>query len=113
MPSQKICETLFRLVMCHLVGDYVLQIDFIAKTKGENWYHLLVHCLLYCLPFYLAFGFNWQLFVLFGAHVVAGSLPSLAEADKRSRKAEYNGPASLQFQLGLCPCCYIKHWTRT
>ena len=29
MPSQKICETLFRLVMCHLVGDYVLQIDFI------------------------------------------------------------------------------------
>lgn len=52
MPSQQICETLFKLVMCHLVGDYVLQIDFIAKTKGENWYHLLVHCLLYCLPFY-------------------------------------------------------------
>lgn len=48
MPNQKICETLFKLVMCHLVGDYVLQIDFIAKTKGENWYHLLV----YCLPFY-------------------------------------------------------------
>lgn len=66
MPSQKICETLFKLVMCHLVGDYVLQIDFIAKTKGKNWYHLLVHC----LPFYLAFGFNWQLFVLFGTHIV-------------------------------------------
>ena len=49
---------------------YVLQIDFIAKTKVENWYHLLVHCLLYCLPFYLAFEFNWQLFVLFGTHIV-------------------------------------------
>ena len=35
MPSQKICETLFKLVMCHLVGDYVLQIDFIAKTKSQ------------------------------------------------------------------------------
>ena len=34
MPSQKICETLFKLVMCHLVGDYVLQIDFI-KDKGR------------------------------------------------------------------------------
>lgn len=70
MSGISLIETLFRLVMCHLVGDYVLQIDFIAKTKGENWYHLLVHCLLYCLPFYLAFGFNWQLFVLFGTHIV-------------------------------------------
>ncbi len=83
MPSQKICETLFRLVMCHLVGDYVLQIDFIAKTKGENWYHLLVHCLLYCLPFYLAFGFNWQLFVLFSTHIVVDA------AKERYKKIGY------------------------
>ena len=47
MSGISLIETLFRLVMCHLVGDYVLQIDFIAKTKGENWYHLIVHCLLY------------------------------------------------------------------
>ena len=40
------------------------------------------------------------------------SLPSLAEADKRSRKAECSEPASLQLQLGLCPCCNMKHWTR-
>lgn len=70
MPNSKICETMFRLVLCNLVGDYVLQSDFLAKTKGESWYHLLVHYLLYCLPFYLAFGFVWQLFVLFGVHVV-------------------------------------------
>lgn len=70
MPNSKICETVFRLVMCHLIGDYVLQSDFLAKTKGENWYHLLVHCLLYCLPFYIVFGFVRQLFVLLGVHVV-------------------------------------------
>ena len=70
MLIQIICETRVRLVMWNEVGVYVLQIDFYAKTKGENWYHLLVHCLLYCLPFYLAFGFNWQLFVLFGTHIV-------------------------------------------
>lgn len=28
---------LILLVFCHLVGDYVLQNDFIAKTKGSNW----------------------------------------------------------------------------
>ena len=33
---------LILLVFCHLVGDYVLQNDFIAKNKGSNWYHLFV-----------------------------------------------------------------------
>ena len=44
------------LVLCHLVGDYVLQSDYIAKTKGENWYHLFVHSALYCLPFVIIFA---------------------------------------------------------
>lgn len=51
-------ENIFLIIMCHLIGDYVLQSDFIAKTKGENWYHLFVHCALYVLPFYLCFGFD-------------------------------------------------------
>lgn len=63
-------ELLFKLVLCHLVGDYVLQIDFIAQTKGKNIYHLLVHCLLYCLPFYIVFGFVWQLIPLLILHIV-------------------------------------------
>lgn len=56
--------------MCHLVGDYFLQGDFIAKTKGENTYHLLVHCFLYSLPFWLAFGFDWRLGVIIGTHII-------------------------------------------
>ena len=63
-------ELLLKLVFCHLVGDYVLQSDFIAKTKGENWYHLFVHCALYCLPFYVMFGFTWQLFGIFLTHII-------------------------------------------
>ena len=62
------------LILCHLIGDYVLQCDFIAKTKGENWYHLLVHCLLYCAPFYLLFGITWQLAVIFVSHILIDSL---------------------------------------
>ena len=53
------------LVFCHLVGDYVLQNDFIAKTKGSNWYHLFVHCALYCLPFLSCLWINlaaWSCF---------------------------------------------------
>ena len=63
-------ELLFKLLLCHLVGDYVLQIDFIAKSKGTNVYHLLVHCLLYSLPFYVVFGFVWQLIPLILLHIV-------------------------------------------
>lgn len=61
---------IINLIMCHLVGDYVLQIDFIAKSKGSNFYHLLVHCVLYCLPFYIAFGLVWQLIPLLVLHII-------------------------------------------
>lgn len=65
-----ILNTIIKLILCHLVGDYVLQIDFIAKSKGSNIYHLLVHCLLYCLPFYIVFGLVWQLIPLLILHIV-------------------------------------------
>ena len=63
-------ELLFILIMCHLVGDYVLQCDFIAKTKGSNWYHLFVHCMLYALPFYIMFGFNLNLLIVLVVHFI-------------------------------------------
>lgn len=67
-------ETLLLILFCHLVGDYVLQCDFIAKTKGSNWYHLFVHCGLYVLPFYIAFGLTWQLGLIFVAHMIIDPL---------------------------------------
>lgn len=51
-------HTIVLIVLCHLIGDYVLQCDFIAQTKGKNWYHLFVHCALYCVPFLIAFGLD-------------------------------------------------------
>lgn len=67
-------ETLLQIILCHLVGDYVLQCDFIAQTKEKNWYHLFVHCALYILPFYLCFGFGWNLAVLFISHIIIDPL---------------------------------------
>ena len=67
-------ETLLLILFCHLLGDYVLQCDFIAKTKGSNWYHLFVHCVLYCLPFYLVFATNWKLVFVFVTHTMIDSL---------------------------------------
>lgn len=61
-------EIIFKIIACHMLGDYVLQSDFIAQTKGGNWYHLFVHCILYVLPFYLFFGFDFDLLLIFIAH---------------------------------------------
>lgn len=60
----------FLLVMCHCIGDYVLQTDFLAKTKGSNLYHLFVHCVLYLVPFAIVFGVDWKLGILFVSHFI-------------------------------------------
>lgn len=67
-------ELILKLILCHLVGDYVLQNDFIAQTKGNNWYHLFVHCMLYCLPFYVCFDFDWRLMFILVTHLVVDPL---------------------------------------
>lgn len=63
-----------KLVACHLIGDYCLQGDFIARTKGENSYHLFIHCFLYVIPFWVAFGWGRSLGVLFFSHAIVDAL---------------------------------------
>ena len=53
------------LLMCHMIGDYVLQNSYIAASKANNWYHMFVHCILYIVPFYVCFGFVWKLAAIF------------------------------------------------
>lgn len=69
-----IFKTAVEIVMCHLIGDYVLQIDFISKSKGDNWYHMFVHCVLYCVPFAVVFGIDWKLAILFVSHIIIDPL---------------------------------------
>ena len=52
------------------MGDYVLQTDFLAKTKGYNVWHLFAHSVLYSLPFMIAFGFDWKVPFIIGTHIV-------------------------------------------
>ena len=61
-------EKTIQLLFCHLVGDYVLQSPYLAETKGKDWYHMLVHCILYCLPFYICVGLDSRIMLLFLSH---------------------------------------------
>lgn len=88
-------EQFIKMVLCHLVGDYVLQSDFIAQTKGENWYHLFVHCALYIVPFYIVFGFDWRLLIIFIAHIIIDPLKA------RWNKISYWQDQVLHYLFGL------------
>ena len=61
------------VIFCHLVGDYPLQQDFIAQTKGLMWYHMFVYCALYCVPFAVVYGIDIKLFLLFVSHLIIDS----------------------------------------
>lgn len=67
-------EKIVTIILCHLIGDYVLQSNYLATNKGRDWYLLLVHSALYCIPFIFAFGMNISVFIMFICHVIIDSL---------------------------------------
>ncbi len=82
---------MIELILCHLIGDYVLQVDFIAKSKGDNYYHMFVHCALYCVPFYFLFGISFKLLFLFITHIVIDLLKA------RYKKIDYKTDQILHY----------------
>ena len=84
-----------KIIFSHLVGDYVLQNQYIAESKGINWYHLFVHCSLYCLPFFLFFGLDWKLGVIFVTHILIDSMKA------RYRKISYPVDQVLHYVVAL------------
>lgn len=71
-------DKIYLLIICHFIGDYVLQGEFIAQTKGKNFYHLIIHSVLYSVPFYFIFQMQLQtmwplmIFLVF-THVIIDS----------------------------------------
>jgi len=65
---------LYRLLACHFIGDYVMQCDFLAKTKGDNPWHLLAHCVTYTVPFAVSFGADWRIAWLLATHLLVDAL---------------------------------------
>lgn len=76
-------STMFKLLLCHFLGDYVFQTDFLARTKGENWWHMLAHCVTYTTPFICFFELDLNIAVLLLSHLVIDS------AKARYKKINY------------------------
>lgn len=57
-------------LLAHLVGDYLLQSDWMANEKTRCWWPAIVHGFAYSLPFLLITRSPWALLVIGGTHVV-------------------------------------------
>lgn len=51
----------------HLIGDYLLQNDWMASNKTKNSYVALLHALIYSVPF-LYIVSDWRWFIIFITH---------------------------------------------
>lgn len=56
-------------VLAHLIGDYLLQNDWMAANKRKSSFVCLVHCFFYALPFvFLCHATLGQVSVIMGSH---------------------------------------------
>lgn len=46
--------------LLHLLGDYILQTDWMAINKTKRMYPAFVHGFVYSVPFYIAFHPSWN-----------------------------------------------------
>ena len=55
-------------IICHLIGDYWLQNDWMALNKKKNAAIALLHSFIYTLPFLFITHSFWALFVICTTH---------------------------------------------
>lgn len=65
----------FWLIVTHFVGDYAIQTEFIAKNKGNDWYIMLVHSIIWagcvCVGLqYLGLYSLWKVLFLILGHAL-------------------------------------------
>lgn len=56
--------------LAHLVGDYIIQSDWMATQKTQHWWPAIAHAVTYGLPFLLITQSPLALVVIVGTHAV-------------------------------------------
>lgn len=62
--------TALGILMAHLVGDYIIQNDWMARLKTVSWLPAVVHGVTYTLPHLFVTQSVWALLVIGGTHIV-------------------------------------------
>lgn len=64
--------SIFIQLVCHFIGDYILQSDWMATNKTKSYVICLLHSLFYSIPFYLCMNEKkWlALFIIMITHFI-------------------------------------------
>lgn len=58
------------ILMAHLIGDYILQTDWMGQRKGQSWLICAIHCLLYSVAVAVCtMSLDWRILVVFIQHL--------------------------------------------
>jgi len=63
-------SAVYLLLVAHLVGDYVLQSDWMAQEKTQRWWPAIAHAVIYGMPFVLVTRSPLALAVIVVTHAV-------------------------------------------
>lgn len=78
-------------LICHLLGDYVLQTEQMALRKTRSWAWAIFHAAVYSIPFLLLIH-TWEAWVvIFGTHAVIDRY-RLSNSVCRFKNAFWFGP---------------------
>lgn len=103
------CDILFRLVLGHLFGDYLLQTNWMAKNKKVKALPLIVHCTVYTLvislflpelPIYCLLLIFESHIILDGTHIIDKWLHLIDSRSIKTMKQDF---------LELKSCSYIAN----
>lgn len=56
--------------IAHLLGDYVIQSDWMANEKTKRWWPAVAHGLTYTVPYLIVTRSPWALLVIASTHIV-------------------------------------------
>mgnify|MGYP000214500488 CR=1 FL=1 len=57
-------------IYAHLIGDFIIQNDWMAENKKSNTFVCIVHILTYLIPFFLTSLVTWKLLLIGLEHFV-------------------------------------------
>ncbi len=58
------------IILAHVLGDYVIQNDWMANEKTNKWWPAIVHGVTYTIPYMFITQNVWALIIIGGTHII-------------------------------------------